>query len=292
MMLLPPAKDRVSLFWVKLFVALLAATVLPIGIHTVMLDVMGIPYPSAFPKNGWASFPDHVLIVLGVLYLDAVLWRDPRPLSATRRIFFLFLTLAAINQALFRLPVMLNAVSTRWTIYPFLDNLPEVLRYAVITTLVVAVGRMASTVMRKIAAATLIALATYKVVAPWLSTVFASMVAVDQQREGDQLYNVPYDWHVNLPSYVIYLEPALAALSVALLLGQRRLSSIAITAIIFSIQGGPFFGTFLNSLYASSGPGLALLSKGQFTLEALALALLTSATSVMLIRKQLVSSQG
>jgi hypothetical protein len=237
--ILPPRENRHRLFWPLLLAGLTLATLVPIGIHTVILDNVGIPYPEAFPRIGWAVVPDHALLVFGVICLDATLRRD-RSSASIGRFSLIFLSVAAINQALFRLPIMRNVVSTKWTIYPFIDNLPEVLRFMAITLVVVATSRLVQTTPAKILSANLIAAAIDLFVSPSLHRAFAGIIAADSKREGDQLYNVPYDWHVDLPSYLTYAEPAAAALMTPIVLKRCGVSTVAIAAVIFALQGGPF----------------------------------------------------
>lgn len=267
-------------FRLSFVMALAVMTILPIGIHTLMLDQLGIPYPAALPRTGWVTYPDHVLQMVGLVGLQAYL--RCHGMSAVRKGAFLFLVTGAINQALFRLPVMRNVVSTKWTIYPFVDNLPVVLWFAAATALVIIVGPLTTTVLRKLGAAAVIAVILDRIVAPKVAAKFASVIAANGRREGNQLYNIPYDWHVNVPSYLTYAEPALAALATALVLRRLRAGPGAIGGLLFALQAGPLFRVVLNIWYAPLNPPMAMLSEGQFTLEAVTLAALAAAAAVVL----------
>ena len=262
-------------FWLWVLTALPIMTVVPIGIHTVMLDDLGIPYPSSLPRNGWVIFPDHALLLFGLIWLDTILRRDSS-WNIARRGGTLFLAVGSINQALLRLPVMRNVVATKWTVYPFVDNLPAVLWFIVAVLLVMGVNNLKTNPIRKIGAAALIAILLDRLVAPATDAAFAGIIAANSHREGDQLYNVPYDWHVDLPSYLTYAEPAIGALATAIILRKLRVSSLATAGILFALQGGPFVRVLLNIWYALIPARTAMLSEGQFTLEAIALCLLAA----------------
>ena len=276
-------RDDSRSFWRWGFAALAIMTVLPIGIHTVMLDNLGIPYPASLPRAGWAIFPDHALLLFGLIGLDAYLRRDPSQ-STARRGMFLFLAVGAINQALLRLPLMRNVVSTKWTIYPFIDNLPAVLWFAVAVMLVIGVGALTTTAVRRLGAAALIAVLLDRLVSPAIDAAFAGIIAANSHREGDQLYNVPYDWHVDLPSYLTYVEPAIGALATAMVLRRLRVSPLAIAGVVFALQGGPFVRVLLNIWYAPLKAGTAVLSEGQFTFEAIALSVLAATFATLMIK--------
>jgi len=265
------------LSWRCLLLGLVAATLIPIGIHTVLLDYLGVPYPDALPHAGLAIVPDHVLLAVGLLVTDLVLRR--RGMSLASRLTFLVLTTAAINQALFRVPIMRNIVSTKWTVFPFIDNLPDLGR--IVLMVVAAVGLNAA--LRSRAAKATGAIAATAIIDLWLSPLvhqsFAGIIAANAKREGDQLYTIPYDWHVDLPSYLTSIEPAVGALFVAFALRKAIVPAWTSVAVIFALQAGPLFRVGLNTVYAPSGVGLAILSEAQFMFQSIALAMIVVATA-------------
>lgn len=265
-------------FWLILGLGLLAATLIPIGIHTVLLDDLGVPYPSAFPHSGVAILPDQVLLMVGIIALDSAL-RRLKNVSLAGRLALLLLTVTAINQALLRLPIMRNVVSTKWTIYPFIDNIPEVARLGAMVVGAIAINLT----LRRSGLKIMAAIATAAIVDLWFSPLlqraFAGIQASNVAREGDQLYTVPYDWHVDVPSYLTFIEPAAAALVMAVALRRSDVQRWTSFAVLFAIQGGPLFRVLLNPFYTSSGLAMAVLSEAQFTFQALALALIAVETS-------------
>ncbi len=280
--ILPSPGNRTRFFWPLLAAGLTAATLLPIGIHTVLLDDLGVPYPSALPHSGWTILPDHGLLVLGMIYLNrAVHSADGSRVTGPAA--FIFLVVAALNQALLRLPIMRNAVSTKWTIYPFIDNLPAVLWFAAATVMVMLATRLTTTTWRRLTVAAALAVVLDLCVAPALDSAFTRIIAANTAREGQQLYNVPYDWHVDVPSYLTFLEPALGAVLIAMVLRQLRVGPAATATVLFALQGGPLARVVLNIWYAPLSPPVAMLSEGQFTLQALALAALASSLAVLLV---------
>lgn len=256
---------------------LLAATLIPIGIHTLLLDELGVPYPAALPHTGLAIVPDHVLLMGAIVVLDIIMRRWG--VTIVRRLAFLFLTVAAINQALFRLPVMRNVVSTKWTIYPFIDNLPDLLRIVAMVLPAMVINRVARRYGTKLILATITTMAVDLALMPLIHAAFAGIIATNAKLEGDQLYNIPYDWHVDVPSYLTSIEPAVGALIVALLLHRAKVGTWVSVGVIFALQAGPLFRVALNPFYAPSSVPVAFLSEAQFTFQALALALIVVVTT-------------
>lgn len=200
------------------------------------------------------------------------------------RLVFLFLTVAAINQVLFRVPIMRNVVSTKWTIYPFIDNLPDVSRVGAMVLAAMAINYVAQRFVTKAVLATIASLAVDLAVMPLIRAAFAGIIANNATHEGEQLYDIPYDWHVNVPSYLTSIEPAAGALIVALALHRAKVRPWVCACVIFAFQAGPLFRLALNPFYAPSGIALAVLSEAQFTFEAIALSLIVVATSRRLAR--------
>ena len=264
-------------FWLSMSLGLLAATLIPIGIHTLILDELGVPYPAALPHTGLPIVPDHVLLMGGVVVLDTIMRR--RGVKIAGRLAILFLTVAAINQALFRLPVMRNVVSTKWTIYPFIDNLPDLMRIGAMVLAAMVINHVARRDGTKFVLATITTTAVDLALMPLIHAAFAGIIASNVKREGDQLYNIPYDWHVDVPSYLTSVEPAAGALIVALMLHLAKVGPLVSVGTIFALQAGPLFRVALNPLYAPSSMAIAVISEAQFTFEAIALALIVIVTT-------------
>ena len=272
-----PDQRRGRSFWMPMSLGLLAATLIPIGIHTLLLDEFGVPYPAALPHSGLAIVPDHVLLMGGIVVLDTIMRR--RDVKSAGRLAILFLAVAAINQALFRLPVMRNVVSTKWTIYPFIDNLPDLMRIGAMVLAAMVINHVARRDGTKFVLATITTTAVDLVLMPLIHAAFAGIIASNAKREGDQLYNIPYDWHVDVPSYLTSIEPATGALIVALVLHRAKVRLWMTVGVIFALQAGPLFRVALNPLYAPSSMAVAVISEAQFTFEAIALALIVVATT-------------
>jgi hypothetical protein len=271
----PPSDRRNGRsFWLRMSIGLLAATLIPIGIHTLLLDNLGVPYPAALPHTGLVIVPDHVLLMGGIIVLGAVMRRHC--VTWAGRLAFLFLTVAAINQVLFRVPILRNVVATKWTIYPFIDNLPDVSRVGAMVLAAMAINYVAQRFVTKAVLATIATLAVDLAVMPLIRAAFAGVIANNATREGEQLYDIPYDWHVNVPSYLTFIEPAAGALIVAFALHRANVRPWVSVCVIFALQAGPMFRLALNPFYAPSGIALAVLSEAQFTFEAVALSLTSS----------------
>ena len=120
----------------------------------------------------------------------------------------------------------------------------------------------------------------YDLMKRWIDMLFVGVTTMTNKLEGDTKYFVPYDWHVNLPSYLTYSEAVLGACGVAAIVarqpGSRGHKVIVSALTIFTIGGGPVFKPFINIYLSGEEPVIAVLSYAQFTFETLALALMTT----------------
>jgi len=114
---------------------------------------------------------------------------------------------------------------------------------------------------------------------PLIRAGFTDIIASNAKREGEQLYNIPYDWHVDVPSYLTSLEPAVGALVVALVLHRAKARPWVSVCVTFALQAGPLFRLALNPFYAPSSIAVAIFSEAQFTFQSIAMALIAVATT-------------
>lgn len=155
-------------------------------------------------------------------------------------------------------------------------------RRCAVAVAIVAARRVLVSPVRCILTTLVIGIPVHMLLSPALKTAFAGFVQWTSSREGYTFYNPPYDWHVEVPAYMTFAEPVLAAFAVAALvagcLPRERLRAIAVLAMLIFALRGQFFSTFINIRYAGTDAVTAMLSFGQFTLESLVLAVLVAAT--------------
>ncbi len=259
-----------------------------LSVHVIMLQGFNVPYPGHLPAGGWARLPDRLLSTFGAVTLYAMLGSQGRVRPVLWRCGFIFLVLGMIHETLFRLPLMNIVTASKWNLYPFLDEIPA---YGVLAVLVISIGlcgRFLASTVRRVAATVLIGVPVYLLVAPGLQSMFAGLQAWTSAREGYTFYNPPYDWHVEIPAYITFAEPVLAAFLVARFVSgalprNTLRAGMTMALLIFALRG-QFFSMFTNIAYAGTDAATAMLSFGQFTLESLTLAVLTSATWSLLPR--------
>jgi hypothetical protein len=268
--------------WRNLTAGAMVTLVVSLSVHAVMLQGLHVAYPYSFPKAGLARLPDGILSVLGAFYFSAHLPRDIRDRSDGVRCALLFLLLATIHESLFRGAFMEFINLSNFTLYPFLDNVPKLIPYAIIAIGVESWTRRKRSLFAHLVAAVLLAAIAILVIRPFANYVFAGVIHFTEAREGNQRYGLPYDWHILLPAYLTFLEPVVAALvighTIRPKLPPKPITRFFITAALILALKGPVFAPLLNIFYANTSAFAAVLSYAQFTFETMALGFLTAAT--------------
>jgi hypothetical protein len=272
--------ERVS--WPILIVGSIVTLMLSLSVHAVMLQVLHVPFPHNFPHIGWARVPDGILLVLGAIYLSTHLPQSIRKHSFGFRCTLLFLLLATVHENLFRGPFMEFINLSNFTLYPFIDNIPTLIPWAVIAIGVESwIGHKRSLKVNLIFAV-LLAIVAGLFVKPLANYAFASVMRFTEAREGHQRYGLPYNWHILLPAYITFFEPVIAAIAIGLAvrdnLPPRPLIRFGITVSLILALKGPMFAPLVNIHYANTAALTAVLSYAQFTFETIALGLLTATT--------------
>jgi hypothetical protein len=268
--------------WPILAVGAIVTMVLPLSVHAVMLQGLHVPYPYNFPHTGWARLPDAILSALGAIYLSAHLRQSTRKHSIGFRCALLFLLLASIHEDLFRGPFMEFINRSNFTLYPFIDNIPKLIPWAVVALGVELWISHERSLRANLIAAALLAIVVAPLVKPFANYAFAGVMHFTEAREGQQRYGLPYDWHILLPAYLTFFEPVLAALVIARAirndLPPESLTRFGITAALILALKGPVFAPLINIHYANTSPLTSVLSYAQFTFETMALGILTATT--------------
>ena len=256
--------------------------VLSLSVHAVMLQGLRVPYPYNFPHAGWARLPDAILSALGAIYLSAHLRQSTRKHSIGFRCALLFLLLASIHEDLFRGPFMEFINLSNFTLYPFVDNIPKLIPWAVVALGVELWISHERSFRANLICAVLLAIVVTFLAKPFANYAFADVMHFTEAREGQQRYGLPYDWHILLPAYLTFFEPVLAALVIGRAVRDNlppgSLTRFGITGALILALKGPVFAPFINIHYANTAPGTAVLSYAQFTFETMTLAILTATT--------------
>jgi len=274
------SSERVS--WPILIAGAIVTMVFSLSVHAVMLQGLHVPYPYNFPHTGWARLPDGILSVLGAIYLSTHLPQSIRKRSFGLRCTLLFLLLATIHEVFFRGPFMEFVNLSNFTLYPFIDNLPNLIPLAVVAIGVESLTSHDRSFRANLVAAVLLAAVTGLLVKPFANYAFASVIRFTEAQEGHQRYGLPYDWHILLPAYLTFFEPVIAALLIGCAirhnLPPKPITRFGITAALILALKGPVFAPLVNIHYANTGALTAVLSYAQFSFETMALGILTAAT--------------
>ena len=268
--------------WPILAVGAIVTMVLSLSVDAVMLQGLHVPYPYNFPHTGWARLPDGILSALGAIYLSTHLRQNTGKHSIGFRCLLLFLLLASIHEDLFRGPFMEFINLSNFTLYPFIDNIPKLIPWAVVALGVELWISHERSLRADLIAAVLLAIVVGLLVKPFAYYAFEGVTHFTGVREGQQRYGLPYDWHILLPAYGTFFEPVLAALVIARAirddLPPESLTRFGITAALILALKRPVFAPLINIHYAKAAPLRSVLSYAQFTFETMALGILTATT--------------
>ena len=264
--------------WRRLVLGLFVAGVVALSVHSVMLQVLGIPFPDLSVIPIALKVVIRAAAMLGLLLLWDLAALQMRG-SFVRRWAVLFLITATLTETLFRGPFMEGYCTTAWT-FAFVSNIQSLLIIAASCAIVVVSTSRLPRIWHKIAGAVGIALFTTFVVTPLIGAamgpVMESIASLAPQGEWCTL---PYGANVLIPAYLTFAEPALGCLAAAVLVWNRLSASrvvryLQFTLLILAIKN-QLLMPFVYASFARTSFVDALVSESQFALEAIALAVLT-----------------
>ncbi|PHV12291.1 hypothetical protein CSQ89_06430 [Chitinimonas sp. BJB300] len=244
-----------------------------------MLQVLNIPYPSGYPKNGWVPFIDNVGILLAAIFIYQFSHEKLRRHSPIAQILIMTLLLSALKEVLIRAPLMNAIVSSAW-MYAFIGNLPAILTCLCIACFVVVFGpHRLGTLWHKMIAAILGAIAIQWIAIPGANALTEFLLPfVPQPRQQDAILP-PYQLNVLVPAYLTYAEAVIACFILGWLswwnIGQGPIKRIVLFTIFIMLLKRLLLAPIFYIFYSDLSPIMAVLSMGQFSLEAMALGLLS-----------------
>ncbi len=264
--------------WSILVPGFVVTMVASLSVHAGMIHYLHVPYPYALPHTGWPVFPDFVAMSCATIAICALVRPKLTPLALATRILVLFLLVAALNEELFR-DVFMNMINaTPVTIYPVVQWLPKLVPLAALAAIVVWSSAMMSSTLRRAFGGILIGSLVFMIKIA-TDSVFAYLLAAIEYLDPANRFDPPYDYRILIPAYLSYAEPVAASFAVGLVawdrLSRHAPTRIVQLAALILLATGPVFKTFINILYARTDAATAMLSVGQFSLESIALGLLT-----------------
>jgi hypothetical protein len=172
--------------------------------------------------------------------------------------------------------------TTAWT-FIFVANSQAVLTTAFASLLIVAVTSKLRLIWQNVVGAIVITALTAFVIGPLIGAAMGPiMAAVAPLAPKSEWCALPYGPNVLIPAYLTFLEPVLACLAGAVLIWDRLSPSrvlrfVQFTVLVLAVKNllvTPFvYAAVVKGSFVS-----ALVSDGQFALEAVALAVLTGIT--------------
>jgi hypothetical protein len=262
----------------KLIVGILLTGILSLSLHAFMLQQLGIPYPSVAIDAPLAKFiSSSVLGVLGLIYLYELSLPALAKRSFAFRCGVIFVLGSALSEALFRGPFMEGYCSDSLA-YAFIANVPKMLSAALLAVLVVAVTPRLPKFWHKAIAAVVLGAISAFALKPLIAALSKAPLEALAFMSHAEWCELPYGANVLIPAYLSFIEPVLAVLATAALVWNRlsskpvaRLLQFALLVLLIKRQ---LLAAFIYMAYSGTPPLTGLASMGQFSLEALALALL------------------
>jgi len=251
-----------------------------LSVHVVMLDVLSIPHPTTDQVPDWTRLLNEVGSVLAAGVFYRLARASLRTQSITTHWLFLWVLFTMLHEALFRNFIMSGVVSHDW-FYCLVANLPEPLVMLMVSGLVVVAAERFEGIPFTALLVSIGATAHY-VFRPGVAAAFQPVIAHFEYLDTGNIYNPPYNWHVNVPSYLTFFEPAASAFAIAGLVWAalpRKSFTRTVTFVLLIVTlKGSLLPLLIYSFYQPRPLGAALLSESQFFLEVLLMAVLTAAS--------------
>lgn len=249
--------------------AVAVITIVSLSIHVVMLQVLWVPYP--YPKGiGRLGllYPLAQSIGLVALAASALPWLSRFPVVARGAIVgLLFATMNGIVRA---------ALMGGFTTNDFGGGLAGLLQGTLLDLIlgIVAVGAVSilrNTALRIVVAVVLTAASLF-VLNPLLASLLAPIIAWSDQHTRPDVYLVPYQANVLVPSYLLFAETVIACLIARFVVTFRnaawdRTGLIRYVALVLFVRG-------TIAITFGWGPIIGMLSVSQFFFQDLAMAVL------------------
>ena len=263
--------------WSILLAGAGSTIVLSHSIHVVMFDVLGIPSAPGYPLVGFLPYLTYVALSFAAIVFWRLARRRVAPLPMPLQGLVLFLILAMLREQVLRAPVMDGVVTGAWR-YAVLSNLPKLLPFLALGCLVAPTSHRLTRWWMKAAAAAGFA-GVFVFVRAEALALSAPLLDRFAYLAHDEIYKPPYDFHVDLPSYLAFSEPVAAGFVVAALVWDRLSPNVAMRffqfAVLLLAMNRTLFGPLVYAAAMPREPWAAMMEFGQFWLQALAQALLT-----------------
>ncbi|MGQ5525117.1 hypothetical protein ACUHMQ_17895 [Chitinimonas sp. PSY-7] len=260
-------------------IAIVIIGMLSLSVHTIMLQILHIPYPTGYPKNNWINLFDNIGITLALIYIYQFSYGKLQHWSPFAKVFILTVLLSALKEVLIRAPLMNAIVSSAW-LHAFIDNLPALSTCFFIALPVVLLGpQQLTSFWKKILAAIFLASIIQYTIYPVAQSLTTYLLSLVPQPRLEDAIHAPYQLNVLIPAYLTYWEAAIACFIFAWLswhnISPNPKNRLIVFTVLIVLLKRLLFAPFFYIFYSDFSPIMAMLSVGQFSLEAMTLALLT-----------------
>jgi hypothetical protein len=267
-----------TISWWRLAPCIALTAILALSIHVVMLDVLAIPHPDVTHVSSRAVFANDALSVIAT-FMFFRLAQGFASLPLVLRCLLLTTVYGMLKEALFRNFIMDGVVSHAWR-YSLVENLAQPVKYLIICSMIVLLGSRLRSAVQIVAGGIAVTAVTSLLIDPLISGGFDKLVASIEYLDTGNIYNPPYGWQVNVPSYLTFLEPVLASFAIAAVVWDKlspkpTLRVVQFVLIVMAMKGS-ILPTLIYSFYQGRPLPTAILSESQFGIEILVMALLTA----------------
>ncbi len=274
--------DRIR--WGRLLVGFVITIILSLSVHAIMLQILHVPYPVQEVKT-WIPyrFVTALPLVWGALWLYGCMRKRLKRYGKIPGAGILFILISGLNETLrgwfmnaycaepFMKGVLFSGIITMIGTSSYLS-----------TSALIALGWCnGQPQWKKFLGSLLLTLLLVFVIPPLVSVVQSAAANQLKWLEPTSGWCVlPYGTNVLVPAYLSFIEPATATLFCALICwrylpGAFWTKAIIFTALILALKQ-QLLATFAYAFYSKLPFFTAVVSMGQFSLEAAVLGFLTA----------------
>ena len=273
--------QQYNINWLKFSIGMIISLVLSLSVHIVMLQGLNIAFPDFTVITAPYKFLTRVVSVLGLIFFWELADQKVRGTIAKKWV-LLFIVDAMLTESLFR-GAFMNGYCSNSIGFMLINNIPKLLAIAVMCGLIVFSAPRLNKFFLKLVAAIAIAAIFMFVASPLITAAWAPVAnSMAHLAPTGEWCKLPYGPEVLIPSYISFIEPVMACLIMAILTWdqlspKRWLKYLLFTLMILAVKNQLLMPVF----YAILGKDnfiINLVSQGQFTLEAIILAITTGFT--------------
>ena len=270
--------DLTSVHWPLLIGGMTVTAVVAMSVHVVMFDVFMVPHPQLSSVPRAAIFVSEALSLIATTWLCRVLQPGLLTVPLPLRCLLVAALYAMLGEALLRNFLMDGVVSNAWR-FSLIENLTRPAEDLVACSLIVLLTPRVRSVWQVVALGVAIATVSALLINPALSGSLDRLTASFEYLDTGNIYNPPYGWQVNVPSYLTFAEPVLASFVIVALVWRKLAGSfthrlVQFTLLIMAIKGA-IVPTLVFSFFQNMPVFRGIVSESQFGLEIMVLGLLT-----------------